>query len=172
MLNIRFDKKTVIIIAAVSAVIIAFVLMAAPLFNKVRRVGDEVTALDQEMMSARQAIQSQGKFQWTGTLLTRQKVSLAIDEITKLGATLNINFLSISPQKITRPKDSKYPVLPIHMNLQSEYKDFGIFLGALEGLNQSIVTVKSFQVNADQQILPQIKADLIVEVYLQEGEDG
>ncbi len=171
-MNIRFDKKTVIMVSGIAVAIIAFALMVIPLFNKVGKVGSEVKALELEMISARQAIQSRDKFRQTGNLLTRRKISLAIDEITKMGALENISFVSISPQKISKPKGSKYPVLPIWMNLQSEYKDLGIFLGALEGLGESIITVKSFQIEVDQQILPQIKTDLVVEVYLREGEDG
>ena len=172
MLKIQFDKRSMIIIAGVVLAIIVYYSLMASLFSKVRRVGGEVKALEREMAAARQAIGSQEKFQQTGDLLTRRKISLAIDEITKVGATLNIDFLSISPQKIMKPKGSKYPALPIRMNLQCGYKDLGLFLGALEELKQSIITVKSFQVEVNQQILPQIKTDLIVEVYLREGEDG
>jgi Tfp pilus assembly protein PilO len=172
MINIRFDKKMIIMVAGVAIAIVAFVLMVVPLFNKIHQMEDEAKALESEMASARQVIQSQGKFQQTGNLLTRQKISIAIDEITKMGAKQNINFLSISPQRIGTPQGSKYPVLPIRMDLQSEYKDLGLFLGSLEGLKESIVTVKNFQVEVDQQVLPQIKIDLILEVYLQEGEDG
>ena len=169
---IQFNKKLIIVIASVTFTATAFFLMIAPLLSKVQRVGGEVKALESEMMSSRQAIQSQDKFRQTGNLLTSQKVSLAIDEITKVGATLNINFLSISPQKIIKPQGSKYPALPIQMSLQSGYKDLGLFLGALEGLKKSIITVKSFQAEVDHQILSQIKTDLVVEVYLREGEDG
>ena len=172
MIHVRFDKKTAIIVAAVAIVIIIFVLMAAPLLTKVRALGSEVKALDQEMMSARQAVELQDKFQQTGNLLTRQKVSLAIDEITKVGATQSINFLSISPQKIMRIEGSKYPVLPIQMELQSEYQDLGTFLGALEKLEGSIATVKSFQIERDQQNLSQVRTMIVVEIHLLEGEDG
>ena len=171
-INIRLDKRSMIIITGVALTAITGYLLMAPLASKVRRVGDEVKTLEGEMIAARQAIQSKDKFQQTGELLTRRGVSLAIDEITKTGAAQNINFFSISPQKIMKSGGSKYPVLPIRMALQSEYRDLGLFLGALENLKESIISIKSFQIDADQDILPQIKTDLVVEVYLQEGEDG
>ncbi|MCK4882914.1 MAG: type 4a pilus biogenesis protein PilO [Candidatus Omnitrophica bacterium] len=172
MIKIQWDKKTVIMVAGIAAAVIAFVLMAAPLFKEVRSAGVEVKALEQEMASVRQAIQSKDKFQEKGDLLTSQKLSLAIGEISRTGTVRNINFLSISPQKATKAQGSKYPVLPIHMVLQSEYKDLGLFLRALEGLKQSIVTVRSFEIRSGGQIPSQIRTDLVVEVYLQEGEDG
>ncbi len=170
--SIRLDKKMVMIIAGIGLVMIVGYFLMAPLLSKVHSVGDEVKVLECEMGAVRQAIQSEGKFQKAGELLTRRKVSLAIDEITKTGAVRNINFLSISPQKIMKPAESKYPVLPIQMDLQSEYSDLGLFLGDLESLEKSIVSVKSFQVDVDSDILPKINTDLLVEVYLQEGEDG
>jgi len=167
--NIRIDKKTLIAVGSIIATVIIFYLLISPLFAEVRKIGGEVKALENEMAAARQAIASKGDFQNVGELLTRKQVTLAINEITKAGAVKGINFLSISPQKIVKSNNSKYPVLPISMNIQSEYSDLGIFLGVLE---DKIVAVKSFEIDAERHILPQIKTDLVVEVYFQEGEDG
>lgn len=172
MTKIQPDKKTIIIIVGIAAAVIAFVLMAAPLFKEVRSMGTQVKVLEQEMASVRQAIQLKGKFRKKGDLLTRREVSLAIDEIGKTGVLRKITFLSIIPRKITKAQGSKYPVLPIRMVLQSEYKDLGLFLRALEGLKQSIVTVRSFEIRSGGQVPSQIRTDLVIELYLQEDEDG
>jgi Tfp pilus assembly protein PilO len=166
------DKKRMIMIAGGVLAVFVLCLLMAPLVSKVRRVGREVKALEEEMAAARQAIKSEGKFRPTGKLLTRRKVSLAIDEITKAGAAKNVSFLSISPQPIITPKGSKYPALPIKMDLQCAYHDLGAFLGALEKLEESIVTVKSLEIGTDSESLPQLETVLVVEVHLQEGEDG
>jgi Tfp pilus assembly protein PilO len=171
-MKIQVEKKIIIIAGTVAMVMVASVLMIVPLWNKAGSKAAEVKILEEEMLSARQALQSGKKLQKTGTLLTRRKISLAIDEMTKIGAANNVNFQSISPQKITKKKDAIYPVLPIRMVLQSGYQDLGAFFGALEGLEESIITVKSFQIEADPQALPLVRTDLVVEVYLREGEDG
>ena len=171
-MSFRFDKKLTIIGAGAILTMVVLYLLIGPLVAKVHRTGKEVKALEEEMRTARQAIESEGKFQLTGELLTRQKVSLAIDEITKTGAAHNINFVSISPQPIVKPAESPYPVLPIRMEVRSGYKDLAMFLGALERLQRSIVTVKSFEIDADPGTLPQLETILVVEVYLREGENG
>lgn len=172
MTKIQPDKKTIIIIVGIAAAVIAFVLMAAPLFKEVRSMGIEVKVLEQEMASVRQAIQLKGKFRKKGDLLTGQRLSRAIGEISRTGTVKNINFLSVSPQKVIKTQGSKYPILPIRMVLQSEYKDLGLFLRALEGLKQSIVTVRSFEIRSGGQVPSQIRTDLVIELYLQEDEDG
>lgn len=172
MLNIRLDKKTTFVTAIGVIAVAAFALTVIPLWNKARSVGSEVKALEHELISVRKVLQSRGKFRQTGALLTRPKTFLAIDEITKTGASHGINFLSISPQKITKTKDSRYPAFPIRMDLQSGYRDLGLFLGALERLKESITAVKSLQIEADPQVQSQIRTGLVIEVYLQEGEGG
>lgn len=171
-LNMEMDRKTVILIAGAAAAGMISFLAIGPLSGKVRRAAREVMALDNELAAVREAFKGAGRSGREGRLLTRAEVSGAIDEMTNAGAVLNINFLSTSPQQIEKPKGSKYSVLPIRMELQSEYKDLGLFLGALEGLKESIVTVKSFRVKTSQEVLPQVKTELVVEIYLKEGEGG
>jgi len=172
MLKITLDKKFIVMIAVVVLVAGISFSLFGPLLSKVRRVGGEVKVLEREMLAARDAIKMQEKFQRTGSLLTRQKVSLAIDEMTKTGATLGINFLSISPQRIMKTNNSEYPVLPIQMDLRSKYENLGLFLGSLEVLKESIVTVRSFEMDSDQNDSLQIETTLVVEIHLREGEDG
>ncbi|HQP10028.1 MAG TPA: type 4a pilus biogenesis protein PilO [Candidatus Omnitrophota bacterium] len=171
-MNIRIDKKFKLLAAVAVLVVAVSYLFMGPLVGKVRRLGSDVRALDDEMKAARQALQSEKKFQQTGELLMRRQISLAINEITQTGAAQKINFLSINPQPIARPKGAKYPLLPIRMDLQSEYRDLGSFLGSLEKLQQSIVAIRSFEIYAAPDILPKIETNLVVEVYLREGEDG
>lgn len=172
MVKITLDKKTMAMAAGIILVAVISALMLGPLFSKVRRVGEEVKALEREMLAARDGMKTRDKFQKSGSLLTRQKVSLAIDEMTRIGATLGINFLSISPQPIAKISHSKYPVLPIRMDLKSEYENLGHFLGALETLQESIVTVRSFDMDCNLKTSSLIETELVVEVHLQEGEDG
>jgi Tfp pilus assembly protein PilO len=172
MPDIELNKKTVAVIVGVVVVVVIAVFLLKPLFLKVDALGRELKTLEEEMVSSREVISRKELFRRDGHLLKRQEVSRAIGEMTDMGGTFNINFLSTSPQIITRPEGSPYPVLPIRMNVRSEYKDFGLFLGGLENLKGSIVTVKSFDVTTGESILPRVKVELVVEVYLREGEDG
>lgn len=172
MPDIELNKKTIAAIAGVVIVVVVAVLLFKPLFLKVNALNRELKALEEEMVSARDVISRKKQFQQDGHLLKRQEVSRAIGEMTDMGTARNINFLSTSPQPITKPKGSEYPVLPIRMHVRSEYKNLGLFLGGLENLKESIITVKSFDIATDENILPQVNVELVVEVHLQEGEDG
>jgi len=172
MVKITLNKKILVPISGIVLIAVIFIIMIGPLFGRVRKAGEEANALEREMIAARDSMKTRGKFQKTGNLITRQRVSLAIDEITRIGATLEINFLSISPQPITKTVNSKYPILLIQMDLRSEYENLGNFLGALEKLQESIVTIRSFEMNYNQKVSSKIETELVVEIHLREGEDG
>ncbi len=168
--NIELSKKSIALIAGISVAAVVFFLFIWPLMTKVSRISQEVKALDSKLVSVRGALVEGSKLNQEKNLLTRNEISKAINEIINVGAELNINFLSTSPQPIQELQGSKYPVLPIRMEVQSTYEDFGIFLGALEGLNQSIVTIRKFNIERRLEILPKINTELTVDVHLKEGE--
>mgnify|MGYP000132608337 CR=1 FL=1 len=167
------NKKTIILVASmVACCALAFVLMQ-PLLAKKRRVSKELRLLDKELSDIRATLdREKTKRGQEKYLLARGEVSKAINEIVNTGTSLNINFLSNSPDAIGKSRDSQYSILPIHMKIQSTYKDLGIFLGALENLDFAIVTVRNFSVERVLEILPEIYTDLVIEVYLKEGEGG
>ena len=105
-------------------------------------------------------------------MLSRNEISKAINKIIEIGTDLNITILSTSPQRIEKRKGSQYPVLPIHMEVQSQYSDLGIFLGNLEKLNHSVITVREFSIERSVEMLPKIQTGLILEIYLEEGQGG
>jgi hypothetical protein len=170
--NIELSKKTITMISCIAAAAVFAFFLISPLFEKARALSREVSSLDEELAMVRQAIVNAGKSGKQGHLLSRSEVSVAIDEIINTGTRHKINFLSTSPQKIETKKDSKFPVLPIRMEVRSKYNDLGVFLGALEGLAKSIVTVREFSAGRTPEILPQIVTELIIEIHLKEGEGG
>ena len=50
----------------------------------------------------------------------------------------------------------------------SQYQELGKYLEALGNLEDSIVSVESFNINRDKKILPLVKTDMIVEVFLKD----
>ncbi|MEA3346669.1 MAG: type 4a pilus biogenesis protein PilO, partial [Candidatus Auribacterota bacterium] len=102
-------------------------------------------------------------------LPTKEGISTAIGELTKRGRSLGINFVSINHEKIKTDPDSPYEILPIHMELESECKDLGQFLNALEKLEESVVTMESFKVKRNEGIHPKITASLRAKMYLMSG---
>jgi len=171
-LNIDMSKRTIILISAVIAAAIVFVLFIRPLWSKASRVSLEARLLNDELRSVREALAQGSDSNKDRHPLSRGEVSVAINEIMELGASLDIDFFATSPQQIQKAQGSKYPVLPISMELQSTYENFGVFLGGLENLSKSIVTVKQFNIERKPILLPKIVVGLIVEIHLKEGEGG
>lgn len=169
-LNIEKNKKTMIVIAGFTAIGVLFFTLIWPLSIKVSNISQDVKTLDDELANVRDDLKKGNKLDQDRHLLKRNEISVAINEIIKAGADLNINFLSTNPQQIQKLQESKYPILPINLEIRSTYKNLGLFFGVLETLNKSIVTVREFSIERRQEILPEIQTDLIIDVYLKEGE--
>lgn len=169
----KLDKRKTMIIGGASGIgfIFLFFIFVRPLFVKIHSMRKELRSISQELNSARNIIKSTDDLEEKGHVLAREEISLAIDEITKKGKALNINIISISPQEIEGLEGSSYQRLPIHMDLESEYKDTGLFFGAMERLKQSIVTLRSFAIQRDEDILPLMKSKVVLDIYV-EGESG
>ena len=151
---------------------IVFFLFIQPLWAKTSSVSQEVKILSSELNSVREALAQSNDFNKNRHPLSRGEVSMAINEIMEVGASLDIDFFATSPQQIQKLKGSKYPVLPIRLEMQSSYENFGAFLGALENFDKSIITVKQFEIDRKPIILPDITAELVIEIHLKEGEGG
>lgn len=175
MRKIGLDKKQTIIavtVAAATIILILTIFLYRPLSIRIGSMSRELAAIEKELVPTRNIIKTQDNLRKKGRLLTYGEIYLAIDEITRAGRGVNIDFVSISPGEIEKLRASAHQCLPIYMVLEAEYKDLGIFLGALEELEQSIVTVRSFEMERDEGILPLIRSKLAVDVYLEGGDSG
>jgi len=171
-LDIAMNKKTIVVISAIVAAGLFFFALIMPLFSKASRLSSEVKALDSDLEVVREALDRSKRTKPRADFLSRLEVSIAIDEMTNVGADMNINFLSTSPQAIRQLEGMKHSVLPISMVIQSEYEDLGVFLVALEHLEKSVVTVKEFVIHGDPAVLPRLITEIVVEVHLKENERG
>lgn len=95
----------------------------------------------------------------------RQDIPSIIDDITRDGRALKINFKSISQKEIVSSKDG-YLVLPVQIEMEGEYEEISRYLGALEN-KDSIVTVESLELERDKKILPKVPASLAINIYLE-----
>jgi len=170
-MDINLQKKQMVGIGAAGLVCIGAYFLFMPLAGKSSAASQELRALRSELAGMRQLIETAEDHAVKGRLLTRREVSQAIDAISKVGTELNINFLSTKPQNIIQPEGAQYLVLPIRMQIQSGYKDFGLFLGRLGTLEHSVVTIQSFQASQDGSDPSAIRVELVVNIHLKEGED-
>lgn len=163
-----------VLIGGVAIVVIAFFLcffVYLPLGSRIRKAGRELKVIEGELEMVKGTIETVGSH-GKRSLPTQEEISIAIDELTRRGRDLGINFISISPQKIEEIQDLPYGFLPIRMELESGYEDLGRFLGALEGLEESVVTIGGFEIERDERILPKVRTKLEAKMYLMSAESG
>jgi Tfp pilus assembly protein PilO len=111
-----------------------------------------------------------GKWGQAGALLRKEEISLAMDEITKAGKSFDVSFISINPREAEAVPGLACRRLPIQIDVRSRYKDFGAFLGSLEKLKKSVVTVRQFAMSRDEAQPSFINSKMLVDVYLKDKE--
>jgi len=165
-MDIKRDHRSIIMFTLLGGVTISFFVFIVPSWGRLRSVDHELRLVEGQLAASRTEVESARKLHLNGPLLSREEISLAMDEITKTGKTFNINFLSINPQDVEDIKDSVSQRLPVVIELESEYKDFGLFVGALANLKESIVTIRDFKMIRDESILPRLTSKLVIDLYL------
>ncbi len=164
----ELTRERLFIVTAGAAAVVAlglYFILYQPLINKLRAAGIECDRIENELLQARKAI---GYFKAVGKkkiLITQGGIPLAIDELTSQGKLNGINFVSMTPGQIEEQK-TPCRILPIEMEIESAYKDLGIFLGLLDDLEKSLITVKSFSIKPDGKATIKRKTKLAVNVYL------
>jgi len=105
----------------------------------------------------------------------KSPTSAILEELTKKGKGLNIDFISISPQSAEPVRSgqdisgaSRCQVLPISINMRASYKSLGEYLSLLENLESSFAIVKEFQVTKDERTFPKLIVNMKVYTYVME----
>lgn len=161
-------KQWVAILAAMSlaAALALYLGLYAPLWKKLRLQGEETRALETEVAFARSqiaALKHQGQ---SRSLIREAEVSLAIEELTRRGKSEEINFTSIRQRPVEKTQGVPYHVLPLAIETESTYEALGSFLGSLDELESSLVTVRSFSIMAKPEKTSKLKASLTLALYL------
>lgn len=161
------ERFRIIIVSAIAIVFVgAYAFLYRPLINKCRDQGSECRRIEKEAQEAHEAIALLVQVAVKRTLISEKDISVAIDELTKEGRSRGVNFTSIMPGKIKSSGDSGYKILPIDMGLESGYRELAVFLGSLEVLEKSLVTVKDIDIAADTARSAKLKTRLTVNMYL------
>ncbi len=146
-----------------------YFLLYAPLIRELRAKRLEFKTCETDLFSARNIIESVKTKEIKGILITEEDIPFAIDELTRHGRLKDINFISMTPGKIEKPKDSQYKILPVEMQTESSYKKLGVFLGSLGELKKSLVTIMSFDIVTLKEDPSRLRTELIVNMHLTEG---
>lgn len=109
-------------------------------------------------------------------LPSKSPTSAILEELTKKGKQLNIDFVSITPlpqEPLPQLQQDvvsmlKCKVLPINISMRAAYKSLGEYFGLIENLESSFATVADFQVTKNERTLPKLDVNMNVYTYILE----
>lgn len=101
-----------------------------------------------------------------GVLIPENEVPLALNELTRRGRLLGIQFVSVTPGEVGPAEGKPYRILPLEMEIDSRYEKLAVFLGALEELEKGLVTVGSFTAAPDSKEETRVRTRLTLHLHL------
>jgi Tfp pilus assembly protein PilO len=161
------ERFRIIIVGTLAIIALGlYLFLYGPLISKLRKAHLECSRIETEILHARESIANLDKMDIKKSLVPEDNSSVSIDEFTRQGKSKGINFISITAKRIEESGDSRYKILPVDMEIESSYEDLGVFLGLVDELEKSLVTVKNFNIVPDKEKTSRINARLVVDMYL------
>lgn len=185
-------RKVNILVAIFGGLIlftVLFLLLLAPIRRSIAVKKDEWKRLDAQLTENRAKLQSSSKADKSAIetkledlrirLPAKSPTAAILDELTKRGKELSIEFISITPQEgkaISPPQATpgalRYKMLPIEINMRAAYRNLGEYLGIVENLETGFATVGEFHVKKDEKAPPKLIVRLVVYAYTLEDQSG
>jgi hypothetical protein len=161
------EKKTLVVAAgAVTAMFILLFAVYFPLASRMGRSSREFSELQGELISARALVGSyQGDPAESLPMPERSEVPTIVDEITKLGKTLDMDFRAIRPGGV-KVADSGHGFLPIEIRVESSYENLGVFVGSLREMKSGFIRVNQFEIFRNEDILPHVESRFGIDILL------
>lgn len=167
---------------------ILFLLLLAPVTKLISVKKAEWKSLEAQLIENRAKLGSSSRVDKSAIeaeledlrrrLPTKSPTSAVLDELTKRGRELKIEFISIKPQEgnMTSPEVPagalKYKILPIEINMRAGYRNLGEYLGIVENLDSVFATVGGFEIVKDQKVPQKLDIKLVVYTYILEDQGG
>jgi Tfp pilus assembly protein PilO len=185
-------KKKVIVSAVVGiiAFIVLFVLVLSPTQKKIASKTKEWKDMEAQLtesrvkQSAAYGIDKAG-IEAEAALLKRRlpsksDISAIIDELTRKGKALNIEFIMIDPQEERNATPGsrqsvegfRYSVMPIDIDMRATFRSIGEYLNAIDNLESGFATADNVQISKDDRIFPKLKVRMTVSAYSIEEDSG
>ena len=168
----EFTKKRIaLILAALGAAagLGLIVLLYVPLVREMKARASESGDLEAQVMAIRSKIAQFKTETKAKPFISESDASVAIDELTQKGKSQEINFVSITPGVVEKKETETFQILPIEMELESGYQRLGTFLGSMQGLEKSLMTVKNFNVISDPEVPSKLNTKVTVNLYVTES---
>ena len=154
------------VVAAFIFMVTLYAILFRPLQTELGVKGREAKTEETKAEEGRSIIDSMRRSQVRSGLLTASEMSLAIEELTRRGKELGIEFISMSPGEPVKEPDSVYEIIPVRLELLSNYEDVGFFLGMLDELDSGLATVSDFAATPEPGVSSRVKTSLTIHMYL------
>lgn len=154
--------------SVVSVVIGTYLFLYRPVICKFKKQHLACSAIESKVRQAQEAIASI-ETKDKKVILLEEDVSVGIDELTRMAKSKGLSIISVTPRQI-EVKEAGYKILPIEMEVVSDYEALGTFLGGLDKLEKSLVNVDSFNMVAEQEKTLGLRTKLVINIYLAAGE--
>jgi Tfp pilus assembly protein PilO len=166
-------QRVIVIIIGVIIIIIAglYLFLYKPIISRLRTARSECCVIEADVAQARQSTDSVKMADIKGGLITEEEISFAIDELTRQGKLEDVNFISMKPGEIEKSK-GPYEILPIEIEAESLYDRLGTFLGTLDELERSLVTIRSFKITPAKADPSRLRSELVVNMYIAGKKDA
>lgn len=177
-------KMAIPVISGVLLFLVLFFVMLAPTRRELSEKRKKWRALEVQLVAGRTKLSSFRMDKATveakvedlrRRIPPKSPTSAILEELTKRGKQLNIDFVSITPQQLQRDTTiaPDCEVLPISINMKATYKSLGEYLGQIENLQSSFATVSDFQVAKDERTYPKLAVTMRINTYiLKKDESG
>lgn len=167
--NFEITKKNIMIAAGACALIlllIPYIIFYAPLLKKLKTGYTECKNLETQVVNAHDIIKTSGETYDDRTLITEKEISVAIEELTKHGKAMGIDFMAMAPKEIIENPAVQYKILPIEMKIKSNIEAFSNFLGFLDELKKSVIKVKSLDIKRVDGSRSEVTGTIVIDMYL------
>lgn len=153
-------------IAGALSVLILYFFLYQPLMKEIKQRAGEWQRMEREVQEARAMVAALKNRGHKWTFISEEAVPPALEELTAQGKAKGLSFVSMTPRTIEKPQGEGYRMLPIDMEIESSYEALGIFLGSLEELGRSLVTVSSFEIIPDRSGPSKLRTRLVLRIHL------
>lgn len=143
-----------------------YLFFYAPLMGQLKIRGSQCREFEAEVSKTRNLIGAFKAQETDKVLIPESEVSLTLEELTRQGNFTGVAFSSVTPRSI---EESEHRILPIEMELESNYESLGKFLGVLDGLGGSLTKVRDFNVTSKSDDPGKLQTRLTINLYLAEG---
>ena len=169
----RITKEHIITGAVIIVIIaIAYIFFYNPLIRALNFKLSESRSIEGQLLEMRDTIKLAGDGAGGRVLLAEKDASLAIDELTKHGKSMGVNFVSIMSREIIKSPDSQYKILPVEMVVEATDQQFSQFIGLLDELKKSVITVESFDAAPEKENPSKLKAIIVIDMYFSVTENA